>query len=236
MIISNIIDIVYPRRCPVCHDIVYDKGKLCCNSCKEGLRYVEDPFCVKCGKQLFNPEKCLCSDCTTKSKEFEMGRAVFIYDDVIKKSIYRFKYGGRKEYARFYAAEIYAKYNNLIKRWNPDVIIPIPLHKSKQKKRGYNQADLIAKELSNLTNIPRDNKILFRVKKTEIQKNLGVEGRDTNLKNAFKMRPNGVQYLSAMLIDDIYTTGATMSNATRVLIDGGFEKVYCLSISIGLDS
>ena len=90
------------------------------------------------------------------------------------------------------------KYKEKIRLWNPTVIIPIPLHKSKLKKRGYNQAFLIAKELSVLTKIPVDNKILTRVKKTEKQKNLGASGRENNVKNAFKMVPNGVQYLSAI--------------------------------------
>ena len=81
----------------------------------------------------------------------------------------------------------------------------------------------------------RNNKILTRVKKTEKQKNLGASGRENNVKNAFKMVPNGVQYLSAMLIDDIYTTGATICNASDALIAGGIENIYYISLSIGRD-
>lgn len=166
---------------------------------------------------------------------FKEGRAVFLYDDIMRKSIYRFKYNERAEYAEFYALEIYNRYSKKIKEWNPDVIVPIPLHKSKLKKRGYNQAYLIAKKLSDLTNIPVDNSLLFRVKKTEIQKNLGANERESNLKNAFKIRSNRVQYLSAMLVDDIYTTGATFSNASEALKGGGITCIYCMSLSIGTD-
>lgn len=225
----------FPRRCPVCHDIVSERGKLICSGCEGVFRYVKDPYCMKCGKQLSAPEKVYCSYCEINSIPYEEGRAVFLYDDAMRKSIYRFKYNSRMEYARFYAYEIFKKYEGKIKLWNPDVIIPIPLHKSKLRKRGFNQAFLIAKELSNLLNIPVDDKLLVRTKKTEKQKNLGVLERNDNLKNAFKIRPNRVQYLSAMLIDDIYTTGATMINASHVLKVSGISKVYCISLSIGRD-
>lgn len=234
-LVNNLIDFIYPRRCPVCHDVVTTKGALVCEECKDGFVKVKDPICLKCGKPLFNPEKLLCKMCEETDICFDEGRAVFVYDDAMRKSIYRFKYGQRKEYAKYYASEIANTYKDKIIRWNVDVIIPIPLHKSKLKKRGFNQAYLIAKELSYLTKIPVDNRILVRSKKTEKQKDLSAKDRGSNIKNAFKIRGNEVQYLSAMLIDDIYTTGATMRSATEVLKRYGVEQVYCMSLSIGRD-
>jgi len=230
---DKIIDMLFPRHCPVCHDIVNVRGKLVCEGCEDRLSYVSEPFCLKCGKQLKNPEQELCSDCRTQKKYFNEGRAVLIYDDTMRKSIYRFKYGQRMEYADFYASQIYETLQHKIRQWKPDVIIPIPLHKSKLKKRGFNQALLIAEKLSVLTKIPVDSTILTRTKKTEKQKDLSMSMRNSNIKNAFKIRPNGVQYLSAMLIDDIYTTGATMSNAAYVLKMNGITDVFCISVCIG---
>ena len=229
------IDIVFPRRCPVCHDIVKDRGKLVCNDCKDRFRHIKDPYCLKCGKQLTDTERINCGFCEKTAIPFEEGRAVFLYDDNMRKSIYRFKYNQRKEYAKYYAYEMYKSLYKKIDQWKPEVIIPIPLHKSKLRKRGYNQAYLIAKELSILTKIPVNNRILIRTKKTEKQKNLGASMRGSNLKNAFKMSQDGVQYLSAMLIDDIYTSGSTMVNATNALKMGGVKNVYCISLSIGRD-
>lgn len=234
-VINKIIDVVFPRRCPVCHDIVRDKGKSVCDICRIKLIEVKDPYCIKCGKPVKTPETVHCSYCSSNVVDFSEGRAVFVYDDTMRKSIYRFKYNGRQEYSKFYAEEIYNKYRDKIKQWNPQIIVPIPIHKSKLKKRGYNQAYLIAKELSYLTKIPVNNRLLYRVKKTEIQKNLSASERKSNLKNAFKISSNKVQYLSAMLIDDIYTTGATMNNASIVLKDSGIQNVYCISLSIGVD-
>ena len=164
---------------------------------------------------------------------FTEGRSVFVYDDVMRKSIYRFKYNGRSEYAVFFAQEIYRKYADKIRSYNADVIIPVPIHKSKLKSRGYNQAYLIAKELSKLTQIPVNNNYLIRVKKTKVQKNLGAKERSANLKNAFKIRANKVQYCSAILIDDIYTSGATLSACSRVLLGDGIIRVYCFCVCSG---
>lgn len=233
--INRIVDAVYPRRCPICHNIVRDRDKNACIICRTKLTEVGNLYCIRCGKPLKDAEKAYCSYCSVNDMSFNEGRAVFIYDDIMRKSIYSFKYNGRQEYARFYAEEIYVKYKDKITKWQPQVIIPIPIHKSKLKKRGYNQAYLIAKELSNLTKIPVDKKILYRDKKTEIQKNLSASDRKSNLKNAFKISSNKVQYLSAMLIDDIYTTGATMNSASAALKDSGINNVYCISLSIGLD-
>lgn len=235
IIIDRIIDAVYPRRCPVCHEIVRDKGKNVCNDCKKKLNEVRDPYCITCGKPVKSPEMVHCSYCSNNEVNFSEGRAVFVYDDTMRKSIYRFKYNGRQEYSKFYAEEIYNKYRDKILQWDPQIIVPIPIHKSKLKKRGYNQAYLIAKELSYLTKIPVNNRLLYRAKKTEIQKNLSASDRKSNLKNAFKISSNKVQYLSAMLIDDIYTTGATMNNASAALKDSGIHNVYCISLSIGID-
>lgn len=212
-----------------------NRGKLICDACATKLQYVREPYCLKCGKQLKTAEKAICDGCSRQKIVIDEGRAVFIYDDIMRKSIYRFKYNSRKEYAKYYASEIYKVHKDTIRRWNPDIIIPIPLHKSKMKSRGFNQAYLIAKEVSNLTKIPVKDNIIYRAKRTEKQKNLGENDRRGNAKNAFKMSSDGVQYLSAMLIDDIYTTGATINSAAKTLKDGGFTKVYSMSLSIGKD-
>lgn len=232
-IIDFIIDCLFPRRCPVCHDIVDEMGELICEKCKGKLIYVKEPYCMKCGKPLSTSEKEYCIQCEGNERNFIEGRSVFIYDDVMRKSIYSFKYNGRQEYAKFYAKEIVRQLLPKIKEWKAEAIIPIPLHKSKLIKRGYNQADLIAKELSNLTNIPVYSNYLLRTRKTENQKNLTASERGKNLKNAFKIGQNNVKFKTTILIDDIYTTGATIMSATEVLSEYGVEKVYFITLSTG---
>lgn len=231
--INAAVDMIFPRRCPVCHDIVDEKGALICGKCIGRFEYVKEPFCMKCGKPVIDDGKEYCTECEGNVRKYDEGRAVFIYDDAMRLSIYSFKYNDRQEYAKYYAKEIEAKLGKKIKSWDADVLIPIPLHKSKQISRGYNQAYLIAKELSNLIKIPVENDVLIRDRKTTVQKNLNAKDRVNNVKNAFKIKQNNVKFKSAILIDDIYTTGATVSSAAEALKACGVKKVYFISLSIG---
>lgn len=228
-----LLDFLFPKRCPVCHDIVDRRGYLVCENCSEAFTYVSEPYCMKCGKPLSEDGKEFCIQCENNYRNFNEGRSVFIYDDLVRKSIYSFKYNGRQEYAKYYAKAIYDKLSDKINTWNPDAIIPIPLHKSRLKKRGYNQAYLIAKELSHLTKIPAYENYLIREKKTKVQKSLSASERSNNLKNAFKIRQNAVKLSSAILIDDIYTTGATIMSATDALKAGSVDDVYFITLSTG---
>jgi len=228
-----ILDIVFPPRCPICNELI-SQGKIgTCDSCEGLLSFVEEPYCLKCGKPIEDEKEEYCGDCKKRRHFFDEGRAVLIYDEHMSKSIYRFKYNGKQEYARFYGKIIYERLVRKIKQWNPDVIIPVPIHKSRMKKRGFNQAFLIAKELSKYSNIPVDNHILIRKIPTKVMKNLDAKERENNLKKAFIVVKNSVKLNSVVIIDDIYTTGSTVDAISRVLREAGVSKIYFITVCIG---
>lgn len=234
--IENFFGIFYPDRCPVCDDVMPEvpEGKpLICSKCKGKVKYVISPRCLKCGKQIYTMEEEFCTDCKEKPHLYTQGIGVFAYDEKIKQSMYRFKYSNRRSYAAFYAQAIWRNYSHIINRWQIDVIIPVPLHKSKLRKRGYNQAELIATSLSKISKIPVDKEILARTKNTKAMKELNDKERINNLINAFKITADEVKYKRALLIDDIYTTGATIDRCAESLIDGGACKVYFAAVCIG---
>ncbi|MCR5734091.1 MAG: ComF family protein [Lachnospiraceae bacterium] len=228
----SVADILFPARCPICHDAVYPRKRLVCDECKNLPHYVSGPVCLKCGRGLSDPGEEYCYDCSRIKHEFEAGRAVFVYDEMIKKSIYSFKYGNRREYAAYYGREMAARLGEFIKRTDPDAIIPIPLNKKRYKKRGYNQAELIAKELSKHVNIPVMTDVLIREKNTRVQKNLSASERQNNLKNAFKIGRNDVSLKTVIIVDDIFTTGSTIDSAARCLHENGVAGVYFSVLSI----
>lgn len=156
-----------------------------------------------------------------------------MYDSRMRGSIGRFKYRNRREYADFYAEELANFCGEALLSWRPDALIPVPLHRSRQRKRGFNQAELVAKRLGRRLNIPVAEKTLFRIKKTSPQKELSDTQRRANLKNAFQVRENDVRLKRVVLIDDIYTTGSTVDAAASVLLEHGVENVYFLAICIG---
>lgn len=172
-----------------------------------------------------------CPDCLMHRHAFEYGRAVFIYDDVLSLSIYGFKYNGRQEYASFYSEEIIKRFGRLIREIAPDALVPIPLHKKRLRKRGYNQAGLIASELSKRLSIPVADDLLLREKNTKPQKNLDGRQRENNMKRAFKIGRNDVSLKTVILIDDIYTTGSTIDSAAACLKENGVEGVYFIVLS-----
>lgn len=148
-------------------------------------------------------------------------------------SIYQFKYHNRRIYAHTYARELAKYYGNIIERWGIEVLIPVPLHKKKQRKRGYNQAGILADYLSAETGIPVEKNAVYRKKYTAPQKILNNKERKKNLNDAFAVSKKWERQERVLLIDDIYTTGSTMDAIASLLKEKGVHKVYFLTISIG---
>ncbi len=213
--LKTLIDIIYPIRCPICGDIVNPRGELVCPPCKLKLIPIEEPRCKKCSKPIESEEKEFCHDCERKHYHYVKGYALWVYDSYMKKSIGDFKFHGRREYSEFYVYEIIKRYGKEIKNISPDVLAPIPIHKTKQLNRGYNQADILAKGIGKKLNIPVLSHLLQRDKKTLPQKQLNDKERLKNLEKAFSYsKEESMQYRNIirkiMLIDDIYTTGSTI--------------------------
>ena len=232
MILQETMDWIFPRRCPVCDDIVSLRGELICPECRGKLQYISDVRCCRCGKQLTDASKEFCYDCAHKNHLFERGVALYDYRS-ISDSIYRFKYKDRPEYAQFYGEDLASKLAADILPWHPDALIPVPLHASKFRKRTYNQAELIAREIGQHLDIPVYADLIKRVRKTRPQKELDSAGRQKNLEKAFIMGRNDVKLKKTVIIDDIYTTGSTIDAMASVLLCAGVEKIYFVTLSIG---
>lgn len=233
--ISNIfLDILYPRRCPVCHDIAAPKGQKVCTMCKEKLRPITGARCFCCSKPLKNKEQEYCNDCK-KPRQFDQGFGIFSYGSVLQESLFKLKYGKRQEYGVFYGQFAAAYSRDLIQQWNVEVLVPVPLHRKREEKRGYNQAALIAEAMGKSLGIPVDCKLLKRIVHTKPQKELDSKERRANLRNAFALRKQN-PYKRLLLIDDIYTTGATIEAAAAVLRKAGAEKIYFIAVAMGGDT
>lgn len=230
---KGFLDIIYPCRCPVCDDIVLREEGAVCPECRKKLPYVKEPCCKKCGKQIRREEEEYCTDCQKKRHIYTEGKALFSYDAVMKQSVAAFKYKGRQEYAVWYGRELAKHFGAQLKRWGAEALIPVPVHRVRCRERGYNQAALLAREVSLHTGIKTDETLLIRKKKTIAQKELSTRERGKNLQEAFQLQKNVVQYKKVVLVDDIYTTGSTADACAKVLKQGGVEQVYLLCLCIG---
>lgn len=231
-VFRKLLNLIYPPRCPICDDIV-GGADLICRPCRLRLKPLKEPLCKKCGKPLSSSEAEYCPDCARKKHLYVKGRSAFEYDSVMRASLSRFKYKNRREYADFYAEELVRNCGKAVRSWDIDLLIPIPLHKSRRRVRGFNQAELVAVNLGKKLGILVDTDSLVRTGKTRPQKELNDQERKINLKNAFQVVKNKVKSKNVLLIDDIYTTGSTIDAAAAALLGHGAEKVYFLSISIG---
>lgn len=223
--------LLYPNRCPICNRMLRDT--LICPDCFKKLRYVAEPRCYSCGKPVANAQQEYCSDCAGKKHEFKQGRAVFLYQGPMRGILYRYKYGNRRDYTEFLATQAVRCYAGWIQSLDIDLVMPVPLSKKRMRTRGFNQADLFGRRFSELCGLKYDNQMLVRVRDTLPQKELSVQERKNNLKNAFKMNKNVVNLKRILLVDDIYTTGSTIDAAALALKQSGIKDVFYLCISIG---
>ncbi|MCL2253827.1 MAG: double zinc ribbon domain-containing protein [Lachnospiraceae bacterium] len=228
---DTLLNLLFPRRCPICDEPVkFGKG-LICPPCLTRISYLDSPTCLKCGKKLHNEAE-YCQDCAARSHSFDRGMALFEYQSIAG-AIYRFKYKGRHEYADFFGSEICGKLGEDILRLKPDCLIPVPIHAKRLRTRGYNQATALAKVISERLNIPLNEKIIRRVRPTKPLKNLNLQERQNNLKKAFKIERNDVKLNTIIIIDDIFTTGSTIDAMSEELRRIGVKKVYFVALSIG---
>lgn len=227
---DTILNIFFPRRCPVCGEITEPPGSLICPACFQKFSFVKSPVCKICGKEIESPAAEYCRDCLRHGHSFEYGAALLNYDETARKSMAKIKYHNKREYLDFYGMAMAARFEKLVAGMGVDVIVPVPVHRSRRRARGFNQAQVLAEILGGRLGISVRPKILVRAKKTQPQKNLSARERLSNLSGAFAVGkvPDGVT--SVLIVDDIYTTGSTMEACAAALKAAGVKRVYFLVI------
>lgn len=229
---SEILSILFPRRCPVCEEIVSPRGALICPDCERKLHFLTEPTCQICGREILADDEELCESCKRHRFLFKRSIALVGYDDVAARSISRIKYTGAREFLDYYGREAVRRRGDELRRMQIDAIVPVPVHPSRKRKRGYNQATVLAEVMGAELGLPVYEAALYRRKKTAASKELNAAERLKNLMSAFYAGPIPQDLRRVMLVDDIFTTGATMESCTRTLLAAGVEEVYCFALAI----
>lgn len=239
---DGLLDLVYPSNiyCISCGNIIDDSRPYAlCDFCVATLHWANEKTCEKCGKVL--PKgiaHSFCTDCTQISHAFEKGFACVQYARAERDLIHSFKYKDKAYLGRKLAEMMYDRIM-VEEDLSFDLIIPVPMFKKKERKRGYNQAEILARSLGKLMGLPCNSKILKRTLETEPMSNLGAKERRENIKNAFTIDKTWVTILrrkTILLVDDVYTTGSTADACTESLLDAGATKVYLLTFATGGDT
>ncbi len=236
-ILNDLSLLIYPPNCLCCKKYLFKQKPqdILCIDCQNQIQFNQTPFCPKCSRYLghhFNRTKC--SVCTENPPLFDFAWGACIYNEHLRKLIHAFKYKQKTSLRRPFAQKMIA----FIKLYNLDIaqfdyIVPIPLFPTRQRERGYNQANLLAQLISQHFCIPLAVKSLKRIHHTETQTHFSQKERWTNTLDAFKIhRSAKINDKNILLVDDLLTTGATTSEASRILKQNGASTVGVLTLAI----
>ena len=228
---SWIIEALFPARCPVCHEIV-PFGEMIHRDCAPLIPLYEGLRCMRCGRALA-AEAEYCRRCAGGSRSQEGGIIGYDYGNrAVRELISRVKYHNERQYLDYPCRQMALRYRETVERFDADMIVPVPVHRARRRKRGFNQAEEIARRFAQVWPVPVQKKALKRVHKTLPQKELNAESRLSNLLGAFtadeRFLPAGCRVI---LVDDIYTTGSTLEACTRALLSAGAGAVFTAALA-----
>ncbi len=228
----------YPETCQICQtERATAQAGLVCQSCRSRVQFIKPPFCERCGLpypgDLNTPFEC--TNCREMELYFSSARSAVVSHSVVREAIHRYKYQRALWFEPFLADLFLRQAVPQLPEQDWDFIVPVPLHAVKRREREFNQAERLAAHLSAATQIPLSPKLLCRVRPTATQTLLTRQQRAANMRGAFAVR-RGVRLNGerVILVDDVFTTGATTSACARVLRAAGAGDVCVWTVARGL--
>lgn len=232
--IHGLLDVILPPICHICRSFIPDAGELhICPACRERLPLVTSPLCPVCGIPFIGAgSNHRCGACLARPPHFDAAVARFLYEGAIRNMIHSFKYNQQTHLRYPLALLALEGMNGIMTDHDPHLIVPVPLHRSRLRQRGFNQAVLLGKVLSRRLSIPLLPDTLARSRPTEPQIKLSAAERRLNVKGAFTVnRPGSVAGKRILLLDDVMTTGSTMDECAKELKNAGAEAVIAVTIA-----
>jgi ComF family protein len=232
-----LLDLVFPPVCPVCHSLFDKQGKdlVICPVCRKAIRPVRPPLCPRCGLPYPAGKAHLCALCLKERRYFAIHRTCASYEGALKEAIHRFKYESVFPLRRVLGDLLHPTLKAMRREHPVDVLVPVPLHIRRLRERGFNQTLLLVRELSKRTGIPYCERALAKIKDTPVQISLKKRERGKNVKGVFEVKdPEAIQGKAIVLVDDVYTTGATVNECARILVMAGAKQVAVLTVARAL--
>jgi len=233
--LKTFLDILFPPRCHFCKSFIPDAGTIhLCNGCLGACNWIRSPLCKVCGIPFLTSggDDHLCGNCITAPPRFTAARGAALFDGPVRELIHRFKYNRRVQLCRPLGLLAAGQLMSFIEEFSPDLLIPVPLHVKRLRQRGFNQAVLLGEILSREWRLPLSRRNLQRIRWTEPQINLSAAERVVNVRGAFNLNaPDIIKDKRIILLDDVYTTGSTAAECSRVLFKADAAAVYVMTIA-----
>lgn len=234
---SALLDFVFPPLCHVCRSFVTDAGSLhICPDCLAGMGPVPEPACTVCGIPFQGAgESHTCGACLLDPPPYEFARAALVYDGPAREMVHRLKYNYQTHLRRPLALMTANRLADFTGKWQPDLLVPVPLHVKRLRRRGFNQAVLLGEVLAREWGVPLERRAMQRIRWTEPQINLSAAERRDNVKGAFAVAdPTQVAGRRVVLVDDVLTTGSTVEECSRILLRAGAARVMVVTVARAL--
>jgi competence protein ComFC len=230
--------IVFPAPCRVCGATLTNASRIpICETCLTSFIEISEPMCQCCGRPFISPVAAqaiqpLCRLCRAQEYAFERARSYAIYNDALVSAITLLKYEQVTRLGNWFAARLAGVVAKAGKNLRADVVVPVPLHPARQRERGYNQAELIARPLARRLGLKLGPYLLVRTKPRPAQLLLSRRQRWESVRGAYAIRAGvRVDKLRVLLVDDVLTTGATLDACSRALLDAGAESVVGVTVA-----
>lgn len=217
-------------KCVVCEkELAENTHFSLCEKCVKTLPKNNGKICLRCGEPIFSMAK-FCLHCKHNPPVFTKCYSPLLYKFPVTKLIKDFKYNNQQFLSKTLGNFLVESY--IINNLTCDLVLPVPLFKSREKKRGFNQSLLLALQLKEKLNLTVEGEVLIRVKNTKTQTTLTKEQREQNVSSAFVVTDKSkVKNKTVLVVDDVYTTGSTLNECAKVLFKAGAKKVHCLTLA-----
>jgi len=236
-----LVDWLYPPRCRACAGRILERDGACfCADCWKVIQLVAHPLCRLCGRPFpdASGDDHTCGVCIERPPRFAAARAWACYpreeqeNHPLRTVVQKFKYGCKVSLGKPLGQLMARGCVEFLSGFHADVIVPVPLHGKRLRWRGFNQSLLLARQVSGLYGVPVDPFLLQRERETAAQTQLPEDERRRNVRGAFAIRPDkAVKDQTILLVDDVYTSGATVNECSRTLKSGGAKEVYVLTLA-----
>lgn len=242
MILRSALDavtsVLFPAPCRICDQILTNASRIpICNRCLDSFEAIVPPLCECCGRPFASPvaiqaTRPLCRLCRLEFFAFDRARSFAIYNDTLFDAIVLMKYEEVTRLGHWFAERIAGCIAQELDEWRVDAVVPVPLHPRRQRERGYNQAELIARPLAKRLGAQVDTRLLTRTKPRPAQLLLSRSERWKSVRGAYATLEGAkVDNLRILLVDDVMTTGATLDACARALKKDGASRVVGLTVA-----
>jgi ComF family protein len=240
-IFRNLIDLIYPPRCPICQAFL-EREKIgemgrelpLCEGCSSSFIQITSPLCPVCGRPFAagTERDHVCEDCLRRRPFFEKARAPYLYEGSLLTAIHEFKYAEKTYLARPLGLLLSSFAKTWLHGHRKLLVMPVPLHPKRLRERGFNQSLLLADRVAETLDADLDFSSLKRIRYTKPQTGLGSKERKRNVRKAFGVSSReAVKGREVLLVDDVATTGSTLNECARTLKRAGCRQVFCLVLA-----